>query len=105
MADQKDLAVEAAKMAIKQAARKALMSAAATVAPYVGAGCAIILGVFLIVVLACLLASISLYSICNYAPKSLSVLSWFAGFAPSSWTKAQMIAGLGQLCDIFKEIK
>lgn len=100
----KDVAVEAAKMYARQAAKKALLSAGAAIAPYVGIGCLIVLGLFLFVILVCLLFVMILYATCNYAPTIIKVASWLAGIIPNSMSDtAQTLSILGPICDIFKQ--
>jgi len=102
MSQQKDLAVEAAKMAIKQAAQKALISAASAIAPYVGIGCLIVLGFFLIIIVGCIIFVVLLYTMCNYAPTTIKFASWVSGILPGDLTTAKALSILGPICDTFK---
>lgn len=102
MAEQKDLAIEAAKMVVKQAVQKALVSASVAVAPYVGVGCLIVLGVFLLVLAVCIIFLIVIYATCNEAPTTIKFMSYIANIVPgiSGMQEASM---LGQICDILKQ--
>lgn len=103
MANQKDMLVEAAKMAVKQAAQKALMSAAGAIAPYVGIGCLIVLGVILFVVAVCVIFVVMLYVTCNDAPNTIKFAGWLASLLPSGLTGVEEAKMLSEICDIFKE--
>jgi len=103
MANQKDLAVEAAKMAVKQAAQKALMSAAGAIAPYVGVGCLIVLGVVLFVLAVCVVFVAMLYVTCNDAPNTIKAVGWLASLLPSGISGVEEAKMLSQICDIFKQ--
>lgn len=97
------MATEAAKVAIKQAAQKALISAGTAILPYVGIGCAIVFLIFLAIMLLAIVFMVMTYSICTYAPTTIKFASWVSGILPESMTTAKALSILGPICDIFKQ--
>ena len=72
-----DVAKEVAIKAAKEVLQKAAIQAAAAVAPYVGIGCLIILGIILAIFLVSILAFLTLYGICDYAPRTMGWVTWW----------------------------
>lgn len=103
MADRKDLLAEAAKTAVKQAAKKALVSAAGAVAPYIAIGCLIVLGIVVAIILICVIFVALIYATCNYAPYTIKFASMVSGVIPESMTTAKALSVLGPICDIFNK--
>jgi hypothetical protein len=73
----KELATKLAKETVKKAVMQATASTAAVVAPYVGIGCLVILGIFLAIFIFSTLSYITLYKICEDTPR---VLTWAASW-------------------------
>lgn len=105
MAEAKELAQDVAKFVAKQATQKALMSAGTAVAPYVGIGCLIILGIYLLISISVAVAIILIYNTCNYSPWLIKFASAVSGILPQSLTVTKAASVLGPICDIFKDIK
>ena len=105
MAQQKDLLAEAAKYAAKEAVKKVLISAGSAVAPYIGAGCLIVLAVFLLVALAGAIFIIIAYYTCQEYSTAIKGASLISGFLPESMTPSsvQALSMFEPFCDIFKQ--
>lgn len=69
----KEVAVKLAKEAVKKAAMQAAATAATAAAPWIGAGCLIVVGVIVLLVLFATLSFLTIYSICEHTP---SVFAW-----------------------------
>lgn len=74
----KEMAAKLAKEYIKKAAMQATASVVATVAPWVGIGCLVIIGILLIIFIVSTLSYITVYKICEDTPHMLSwAASWW----------------------------
>lgn len=81
----------AANYAVKKAVGKAAVSGAAAVAPYVAAGCGIVLAIYLFISLTAGLAIFGLYYYCENTPSSArKAIEWWYG------------ADVSVMCGIFK---
>jgi len=87
MPDAGNAAKETAAKLAQEALKKAAVAATTAAAPWVGIGCLIIAGLFLIIFLFSVLAILSLYGLCNYAPHTTNWISW--------WNN------MGDICDYF----
>jgi hypothetical protein len=72
-----DLAKEIAIKLAKEVAKQAAKTAATAVAPWVGLGCLIIVGIIIAIFLFSAITIMTLYGLCDYAPHTVGWILWW----------------------------